>query len=89
MAKKGVDKKHSETAIFGALHRAIANKEFNNERFGPDFLAEYFLPAHFKFFIRFKKIRANVKKNLTSLYQDYMNTLLPEQLILTLFLLMR
>ena len=61
MSKKGVEQKHSETAIFGALHRAIANKEFRNERFGPDYLAEYFLPSHFKFFIKFKKIRANVK----------------------------
>lgn len=61
MSKKGVEQKHSETAIFGALHRAIANKEFRNERFGSDYLAEYFLPSHFKFFIKFKKIRANVK----------------------------
>jgi len=61
MSKKSVEQKHSETAIFGALHRAIANKEFRNERFGSDYLAEYFLPSHFKFFIKFKKIRANVK----------------------------
>lgn len=61
MSKKGVEQKHSETAIFAALHRAIANKEFRNERFGSDYLAEYFLPSHFKFFIKFKKIRANVK----------------------------
>ena len=61
MSKRGVEKRHSETAIFAALYRAVANKEFKNERFGPDYLAEYFLPSHFKFFIKFKKIRARTK----------------------------
>jgi methyltransferase (TIGR00027 family) len=61
MSKKGVEQKPSKTAIFDALHRAIANKEFKNERFGSDYLAEYFLPPHFKFFIKFKETRANVK----------------------------
>ena len=51
MSKKGVEKRHSETATFAALYRAVANKEFKNERFGSDYLAEYFLPSHFKFFI--------------------------------------
>ena len=46
------------------LHRAIAHKDYPNERFGADFLAEYFLPPHFRFFIRFKNIRANVKNKL-------------------------
>jgi methyltransferase (TIGR00027 family) len=62
MSKKGVEKRHSETALFAALYRAVANKESKNERLGPDYLAEYFLPSHFRFFIKFKKIRANVKK---------------------------
>jgi len=61
MAKKGVEKRHSETAIFAALYRAVSNKEFKSEKFGPDYLAEYFLPSHFKFFIKFKRIRVNVK----------------------------
>jgi len=61
MSKKSIKQKPSETAMFAALHRAIANKEFRNERFGSDYLAEYFLPSHFKFFIKFKKIRTNVK----------------------------
>jgi methyltransferase (TIGR00027 family) len=52
---------HSETALFAALYRAVANKEFKNEGIGPDYLAEHFLPFHFKFFIKFKKIRASVK----------------------------
>jgi hypothetical protein len=54
MSKKGVEQKPSETAIVAALHRAIANKEFKNERFGPDYLAEYFLYPHFRFFLKFK-----------------------------------
>jgi methyltransferase (TIGR00027 family) len=67
MPKKGVEKRHSETAIFAALYRAVANKEFKKERLGPDYLAEYFLPSHFRFFIKFKKIRANVKNKSNKL----------------------
>lgn len=67
MSKKGVEKRHSETAIFAALYRAVANKEFKNKRLGPDYLAEYFLPSHFKFFIKFKKIRVNVKNKSNKL----------------------
>ena len=59
MSSEDVEQKPSETALMGALHRAIANKELGNQRFGLDNLAEYFLPPHFKFFIRFKKVRAN------------------------------
>jgi methyltransferase (TIGR00027 family) len=75
MSKKGVEKRHSETAIFAALYRAIANKEFKNRNFGSDYLAEYFLPSHFKFFIKFKKIRVNVKNKdnkLTPGMYEYM-----------------
>jgi methyltransferase (TIGR00027 family) len=62
MSKKGVEQKHSETAIYTALLRAIANKEFGSEKFGPDYLAQYFLPPHFRFFVGLKKIRAKVKR---------------------------
>lgn len=37
MTKKGVEQKHSETAIYAALLRVTANKEFANEKFGPDY----------------------------------------------------
>jgi len=67
MTNKRVENKPSETAMFAALHRAMANKYFKNEKFGPDYLAEYFLPSHFRFFIKFKKIRANIKKKLDKL----------------------
>ena len=75
MSKKSVEQKSSKTAIFASLYRAIANKEFNNERFGSDYLAEYFLPSHLKFFIKFKKIRVNVKNKgnkLTPGVYEYM-----------------
>jgi len=61
MSKIDIEQKPSDTALMGALHRAIANKEFGTQKFGSDYLAEYFLPPHFKFFIKFKKIRANTK----------------------------
>ena len=64
MTNKGVEQKPSETAMFAALRRTIANKEFGDEKFGPDYLAEHFLPPHFRFFLRFKKIRENTKNKL-------------------------
>jgi methyltransferase (TIGR00027 family) len=54
----------SETALFAALRRTIAHKEFANDKFGPDYLAEFFLPAHFRLFLRFKRIRTNTKNRL-------------------------
>ena len=51
MPKKGIEHKHSETALFAALHRTLANKAFKSKNFGSDYLAEHFLPFRFKFFI--------------------------------------
>ena len=56
--------KASETAFFAALRRAIANKNFGDEKLGPDYLADIFLPAHLRFFLRFEKIRENTKEKL-------------------------
>jgi len=64
MSKKRIGQKPSETALFAALRRTIANKEFKNNICGPDGLAEYFLPPHFRFFLKFKKIRMNTKNKL-------------------------
>jgi methyltransferase (TIGR00027 family) len=64
MTNNGVEQKPSETALFAALRRTIANKEFDNDKFGPDYLAEYFLPNHFRFFLKFKRIRENTKNKL-------------------------
>jgi len=69
MFKKGVEQKPSETALFAALYRAVANKEFKAEGFGPDYLAEYFLPPVFKFLIKFKIIRENIKKLTPGVYE--------------------
>jgi len=66
MSKKGVEKRHSETAIFAALRRTLANKEYNNARFGSDNLAGHFLPSHFRFFLKFQKIRARTKDKLNA-----------------------
>jgi len=43
MKNKGVDEKPSETALIAALRRSLASKEYKNNRFGPDDLAESFL----------------------------------------------
>ena len=64
MNNQTVEQKPSETALFTALRRTIAHKEYNNEEFGPDYLAEIFLPASYPFFLRFKKIRENTKNKL-------------------------
>ncbi len=64
MSKKRIEQKPSETALFAALRRAIANKEYENDKFGPDDLSDYFLPPHFRFLLKFKKIRVNIKNKL-------------------------
>jgi methyltransferase (TIGR00027 family) len=64
MTGQGVEKKPSETALFAALRRAIAHKDYQNQKFGPDNLAEHFLPAHFRFFLRFNRVRENTKDKL-------------------------
>ncbi len=38
MLEKRIGRRSSRTAIVTALTRAVANKEFNNEIFGPDYL---------------------------------------------------
>jgi methyltransferase (TIGR00027 family) len=62
----GIEQKPSETALFAALRRTLAHKEFNNEIFGPDYLAEHFLPAHFRFFLRFRRVQKNTRERLNS-----------------------
>jgi len=64
MSEKSVEQKPSKTAVFAALHRAIANKTYKNERLGPDFLAQRFLPPQFRFFIKFKGVRENSKAKI-------------------------
>jgi len=68
MAKKSVEQKPSDTAFFAALRRAIANKDYKNAILGPDDLAEYFLPPQFRFFLKFKFIRANARRRLDTYF---------------------
>ncbi len=64
MDKTSLENMPSETALFAALRRALANQEYNDERFGPDHLAQFFLPANYRLFLKFKKVRENTKKKL-------------------------
>jgi methyltransferase (TIGR00027 family) len=64
VANKSVKQKPSGSALIAALRRTLANQEFHNNRFGPDYLAESFLPPHFRFFLSFKNVRTNTKEKL-------------------------
>jgi methyltransferase (TIGR00027 family) len=68
MTEYGVEQKPSETALIAALRRTMAYKEYQGSRFGPDYLAEYFLPPHFRFFLKFRKIRTNTKEKLDAAF---------------------
>lgn len=68
MAELSVDQKPSETAFFAALRRALANKDYGDKKFGPDNLAAIFLPAYYRFFLRFAKIRTNAVKKLDGFF---------------------
>jgi len=64
MIEKHFTNKPSKTALMAALHRTLANKEYGREVFGPDRMAIHFLPAYFRFFLGFKKIRERVKNKI-------------------------
>ncbi|MBN1375866.1 MAG: class I SAM-dependent methyltransferase [Dehalococcoidia bacterium] len=64
MTDKSVEQKPSDTALFAALRRALSYMEYKGERYGPDSLAHIFLPAHFRFFLKFNKIRDNTQNKL-------------------------
>ena len=66
MNDKNVEQVPSQTALFTALRRALAHKQYQNEKFGPDNLAEIFLPASYRFFMRFKKIRERARNQLAA-----------------------
>lgn len=68
MARGSVSERPSETALFTALRREIAQHEFNEARFGPDDLAQVFLPPAFRFFLKFKSIRRNTKAKLEAAF---------------------
>lgn len=68
MADKGVETKPSSTALMTALRRALACLEYGGEPFGPDHLAVYFLPAHYRFFLKVERVRANTRRKLSALF---------------------
>ena len=72
MSKKSVECKPSGTAIGTALLRTIANKEFDDEKLGSDYLAECFLPFLLKFLIKSKGIRARLKNKISLGMYEYL-----------------
>ena len=68
MARGSVIEKPSETALFTALRREMAQHEFNNTPFGPDYLAQVFLPPTFRFFLKFKSIRRSTRAKLEAAF---------------------
>ena len=58
MFKVNSQARTSNTAFITALYRAVAYREFQNQVWGSDFLAELFLPFHIKFLIQYEKVRA-------------------------------
>ena len=68
MTDRIVEQKPSETALFTALRRTLANKEFRNEKFGPDYLAVYFLPPFWRFILKFETVRASTKNKLAGAF---------------------
>ena len=68
MKNIGVNQQPSKTALFASLRRAIANIDFADGKLGPDYMAKLFLPSHFRFFIRFRKIREHTKKKLNNFF---------------------
>ena len=75
MTDQGVEQKPSATAFYAALRRSLANKKYGDEKFGPDYLADLFLPPHFRFFLKFKSIIKNTTLELDEVLpglNDYM-----------------
>jgi len=64
MPKYSNEQEPSQTALFNALRRAISNKIYQNNPFGPDEIAEVFLRPHYRFFLKFKSVQKNVKEKL-------------------------
>ena len=68
-----IDKKASETALFAAIHRFIANQEEKSSFKGPDNLSKIFLPPVPRFFLSLKyfrnKIRLKLHKKVPGTYE--------------------
>jgi methyltransferase (TIGR00027 family) len=67
MTNNGVEKKHSKTAMMAVLYRAIHNIEYNNEKYGSDYLAKYFLFDIYRWLIKTQFFRTMFKTKSESL----------------------
>lgn len=63
-----IEQKPSQTAFFNALRRALAHKIYQNKRFGPDDLAEVFLPSVYRIFLKFPKVQKNTWDKLEAAF---------------------
>lgn len=63
------DKRASRTALYAAMHRYVANREPDPRFRGPDHLAELFLPARARFFLRFDFIHRRVRRKIPGVYE--------------------
>jgi methyltransferase (TIGR00027 family) len=61
ISKRRLKTSHSKTALLTAFYRAVGNKEFQNRKFGSDYLAEIFLPFSVRLLIKSKRMRAKAK----------------------------
>jgi methyltransferase (TIGR00027 family) len=61
ISRRRLKTSHSKTALLTAFYRAVGNKEFQNRKFGSDYLAEIFLPFYVRFLIKSKRMRAKAK----------------------------
>jgi methyltransferase (TIGR00027 family) len=62
MSKRSAKGRDSQTALLTALYRAVGRKEFQNQKVGSDYLAEYFLPFHIRFLIKSRRLRSRGKE---------------------------
>lgn len=64
-----IDQKASRTAMFAAIYRYMATKEANPAFRGPDHLAQLFLPARVRFYLRFPAVQRNACKKVPGTYE--------------------
>lgn len=65
MSNENTQRKPSDTATGTALLRTLANKEFNDGKLGPDFLAECFLPIPLRSFFEESENRKKTKGSIS------------------------
>jgi len=69
---KNAEQQPLRTAMLTTLSRAVANKEFNNNVFGSDYLAKKFLPFFFRFLIKSNRLRMRIKRKIPTGVYEYL-----------------